>query len=696
MDQKDPTQYWASLTDTAFLDQAHKRIEEYYDDLRNTGLYYVWEKSYRAYYGSRLSGSRFSGQLFDSSELSRSGKEGEITNLKTNHYRNLLQHTLQLTTSQRPALSCQATNSDYKSQAQTILGKGIVDYYMREKKVKKYVHQAVETGLVFSEGWVHMPWNATEGEIYDHQPETGAPIYEGDLEFSCLSPLDIPREIDLTQDDDHDWLFVRTRINKFDLAAKYPEKASEILENVNSDQNKYEQYDSFNLQIRRGDSPDSDRAVMWTMYHRKTESMPEGRMTMFTGNTVLFDGPIPYRQIPLYRFAPENLMETPYGYSPAFDLLGPQEALDILTSAVMTNNAASAVQNFWTERGDTVTVNDLGGGLKHLQSATKPESVQLTQSAPETYEFRQQLIGEMETLSGISATVRGNPEASLKSGASLALVVSQSVQFASLIEESLNSLVEDVGTSIINHLRDFGNTPRVANIIGESNRPYHKEFTGDDLSAINRVVIEAASPMSKTVAGRLQIADSLMEKGMIETPKQYITVLTTGQIDPLYEGIQHELLNVRSENEDIREGRPVVAVITDHHADHIREHKTLLADPEARRNPQFVQSVLAHIQEHLNQWRGADPAILMITGQQPPPPPPMMGPPMGPPPPQGPNGPQNGPPPPQGGSPAPVMEPGNPLEGQMPNQPNMPNMPKNSPPEAIEAYQNIEGPDDVA
>lgn len=688
MQPKDPKQYWATLTDSSFLDEAHKRIEEFYDDLQNTGLFYVWEKSFRAYYGSRLNGHRFQGQLFDSTEMGRSGKEGEIVNLKTNHYRNLLQHSLQLATSQKPVLTCQATNSDYKSQAQTLLGKGIVDYYFREKKVRKHLHQAVETGLVFSEGWVHAEWDATEGQIYDYHPVTQAPIQEGDMKFSTLSPLDVAREVGLTQDDDHDWLFVKSKANKYDLAVRHPDKADDILAEKDHEQTRYEQFDSFDLQIRKGDQPDSDRVVVWTMYHRKTESMPQGRMAVFTGKTLLFDGPIPYREIPLYRFAPENLMETPYGYSPAFDLLGPQEALDVLTSAVMTNNAASAVQNFWTEKGDTVTVEDLGGGLKHLQSATKPESIQLTQSAPETYEFRQQLIGEMETLSGISATVRGNPEASLKSGASLALIVSQSIQFASLIEESLNQLTENVGTAIINQLRDFGKTPRVANIIGESNRPYHKEFSGDDLSAINRVVVEPVSPMSKTIAGRLQIADSLLEKGLIETPKQYITVLTTGQLDPTIEGIQHELLNIRSENEDMREGRPVVVVITDHHADHIREHKTLLADPESRRNPQFVQTVLAHIQEHLNQWRSADPAVLMITGQQPPPPPPMMGPmgaPMGGPPPQGPAPAPNGPPP------GPMMQPQNPVEGQLPNNPNMPNMPKNSPPEAVEAYESMPG-----
>jgi len=670
--------YWASLPEDEFINEAHKKIADFYDDLQSTGLFYLWEKSFRAYYGAKLNGAKYEGQLFDSSGITRSGSKGEISNLKTNHYRNLLRHSLQLTTAQRPAITCRATNSDYKSQTQTILGKGIVDYYFREKKVNKYLTQAVEIGEVFSEGWMHVAWNSTEGDVYDTHPETGAPIHQGDLEFSTHSPLDIPRDVSQKNGDSHDWLFVRNWSNRFDLAAKHPEKAEDILDQAGTSQ-EYEQLDSFDLQIRRGATPNSDRIPVWTCYHRKTEAMPEGRMVVFTGLTTLFDGPIPYREIPLYFFSPEPLLETPYGYSPAFDLLGPQEALDILTSTVMTNNAAHGVQNIWSRKGDKVSVQELSGGLKYFQSEEMPQSVQLTQSAPETYQFRRDLIGEMETLHGISATVRGNPEMSLKSGAALALVVSQSIQFASLMEASYNQLIEDVGTAIINQLRDFGRTPRVADILGESSRPYQKEFNGDDLSAINRVVVEQASPLSKTIAGRVQLADSLLEKGFIENPKQYITVLTTGQLDPAVEGIQHELLNIRSENEDMRDGKPVVGVMTDNHADHIKEHKTLLANPEARKDPNFTMTVLNHIQEHLMLWRTADPAVLMITGQQPPPPP--MAPPM-PPMQQGPQGAPNA---------GPVMDNANPIDAQQPSQPNMPQLPPNSPPEAQQAYEQVPG-----
>jgi len=656
----DDMEYWASVKDPEnIVSHIHTKLDEYYRHLEDTGIYYLWQRSFLAYYGSNLSNAS-RGQLFDAAYLRQ---EKQIVRLKSNHYRNVLKHTLLLAVAQKPAWACRATNSDYKSQAQTVLGNGLVDYYMREKKVGRVIKEAVERGLVFSEGWVHAPWDKTGGDIYEVD-EAGKPIYEGDMVYSVHSPLDVIRDTEL-DDDSHEWLILRDYQNKFNLAAKYPEAKEQILTMIGYD---YEEIESFRFNISQNTTRDT-RVPMYTMYHKRTDAMPNGRLIMIVGNVILFDGDLPYRKMPLYCLKPDTLLESQFGYSPGFELLGLQQGIDVLSTAIMTNNASNAVQNLWTQKGDDLSVKDLSGGMKHLQSETPPQAINLTKTAGETFNFRKDLVGEMETLGGISATVRGNPEASLKSGSALALVVSQSIQFSSLLEESHNELVEDLGTGLIDNLRDFAKTPRVAAILGESNRPFQKEFTSDDLSMINRVVVEQSSALSKTISGRVEIANNLMEKGMIETAKQYITVLTTGQLDPAIEGAQHAMLNIRSENEDLRDGKPVQAIMTENHADHIREHKNLIENPEAKKDPALVGLVLGHIQEHLGLWRSMDPAIMMITGQEPPPPPAQPpGPPQGQQPP--------GPPPPQAGPPQPVLNAPGPMEGQqMPNQPNMPNNP---------------------
>lgn len=668
---KNPTKnkdtYFANLEGQDFIDNIRAKIEEFHDDLSTSGLRDVIERSYRAYYGGNLSDM---GSLFESAKLSRGGRNGEITNLKVNHYRNLLRHALQLATATKPAVACRASNSDTRSQTQAVLGTGLIDFYMREKKVDRLLHQAVEQGLVALEGWVHMPWNPSKGEKYITDAE-GNSRYQGDIEFSVHGLLDVARDINKTHDDNHEWLCVKNKQNRYNLIAKYPQLKDELLQ-ISAEDEVDEDFNIFNNTRSKSD----ELINVYTFYHEQTEAVDGGRLVIFTGDIILFDGKIPYNKIPLFRVTPDRLLNTPYGYSPAIEILAPQQMVDILTSTIASNQAATGVQSIWSQRGDTINVNHLANGLKHFQSDTRPEPISLTQTAPEIFNFRRDLIGEQETLMGISSTVRGNPEANLKSGSALALVVAQSIQFASELERSANGLLEDVGTCIIDHLRQFSTTPRVAALVGNFNRPFITEFTADDLEQINRVVVEQTSPLSKTISGRVEIANQLLQQGFIDNPNQYITVLTTGNLDPAIQGKQSKLLNISAENEALQRGEQVEVVVTENHAEHIQEHHTIIENPEAKKNPILVQNVLNHIQLHLDAWRTADPAILAITKQMPPPPPNQPAP-------MPPEAPQS-----NGQAPQ-VIENEPVLPGDMPNQPNMPNLPPDADPMTQQAYEKM-------
>ena len=94
------------------------------------------------------------------------GQNAEYSNISINHYRNLIQHRLTLTVSQRPTFQPRATNTDYKSQAQVKLAHGLLDYYMREKKLERYIKTAGEFALVYGEGFLRTDWDAQIGEEY--------------------------------------------------------------------------------------------------------------------------------------------------------------------------------------------------------------------------------------------------------------------------------------------------------------------------------------------------------------------------------------------------------------------------------------------------------------------------------------------------------------------------------------------------
>lgn len=572
----------------------------------------------------------------ESHQISFGGEQGELVNLAINHYRNLARHMLVMVTASRPAFQARSINSDKKSQVQAKLANGLLDYYMREKRLERYLKSAVEHAIVLGAGYLKAEWNSTKGEIYDYididestidsYDEEGNPldengnlltpfpIYEGDIEFTNLSPYDVIFDTTKESSEDHDWVLCRTFINRFDLIAKYPEMKEKILGIATKDQ-------AEGRRLTLSPHDETEDVPVYEFYHKRTEALPNGRYVMYLDtDVILMDSVMPYRELPIYRISPSDILGTPYGYTGMFDLLPIQDSINSLYSTIMSNQTAFGVQNILNPRGNDIKVNQLEGGLNFIEynsQVGEPKALNLTNTPGEIFNFVQMLERAMETISGINSVARGNPESSLKSGNALALVQSQALQFISGLQQSYIQLIEDVGTGIVNLLKDFASVPRVAAIVGVNNRTEMKEFKGDDLSSINRVVVDAGNALMSTTAGRAQIAENLLQMGVITSPEQYLQVMNTGNLDTMIDGEINELHQIKGENERLVNGEEVVAVSIDNHALHIREHREVIMDQDMRKDPDLVARTLAHIQEHINLLRTTDPDLLALINQQP-------------------------------------------------------------------------------
>ena len=674
--------YWAEEHDLEIL---HSRLtglnEDWYEYLQETGISYVAQRAYRAYYGSHLNSSQ-DGALFGGAGgagIQRGGKKGEIAKTKANHFRNVILHAIQLATSTQPAFKSVAVNNDYKSQAQAMLSDNVWDYYYKEYSLNKLRVDTLETAYISGEGFAFAPWNDSAGEVTIAN-EAGKESFSGDLEYhGNLSTFDVSRDVESRKShiQDHSWVIVRIRVNKWDLVAAYPDSKDDILGSTNVE-------DTYNSNISgewlraSAEEYDTDQIQLFTFLHKKSPAMPAGRATVFVNGGILDDQPFDYDKYPLYRVAAANVKDSCVGYSPSFDLIAIQHGIDITTTAVMTNNANNAIQKIWTKKNDPLTLSEIEADMVHMQSDEKPEGINLTASAKETYNLRAELKTEIETLSGINATVRGQPPTNLKSGAALALVVSQAVEFGSMMEGSLTEFMEELATDTIINLQQHSKSKRLIEIMGKGNRPFAEEFVGSDINLIRRVIAQTVNPMSKTIAGRLELAKELSERGIVTDPGDYIEVLMTGRVDGITQGTAHEQLSVTEENEALQSGEEVLVILYENHPLHIKEHTSLLYSPKAKEDGDLVKRVLDHIQQHLDSWRTMDPAMLAVLGIAPMPmgQGPGMTPSQAPPPPPGPPGPESGPPP------------GPPSLAEGPNMPNMPNMPVGSPPQAVAAYES--------
>jgi hypothetical protein len=629
-----PQQYFAALPPDELSDELMERVIRYYADLDACGMLRKLRKSYSMYYGGSLQG-----MFSSSSDVGYGGDQGELALVKVNHYRNLITHVLVMTTQSRPALEARASNTDMKSQAQTILANGILDYYMREKRMERFLKTAVEHALIFAEGYVHMEWDVTAGNTFAVDPDSGEQIKEGDIKYSNpLGPLEVIKDTTLTSAADANWYIVASTANKFDLAAQYPHLADKIIALSRRElSTQTETTTTFMPQSQQDASSDS-LIRMYKFYHRRTPAVPEGREFVFLdGGLWLLDAPLPHRDLPgglpLFRISPADFYGTSFGYTPAWDAIGLQEVIDSLHSAVTTNQTSFAVQNILVPMGHNINVQQLSGGLNIIEydpQLGEPKALNLVSTPPEVFKYIDMLKQEQQLLLAVNDVVRGDPQASLKSGSALALVASQAIQFNSGLQASYTALLEDVGTGTIKMLQTFANTKRVASIAGKSQRYMLAEFSSEDIDQISRVIVDVANPLARTLQGRVGMAQDLLQiPGAGVTPEQYLQVVQTGKLEPMTEGRTAELMTVRSENELLATGQMTPIAITDDHILHIKEHKAVIADPAARKDPNVLQASLNHIQDHLDALRNTDPGLLMILGQQPiPPAMPMMQPPM--------------------------------------------------------------------
>ena len=649
--------YFALKDGGELVNACLKRFEDYASHVERTGRLSTWKRAYKKRYVGTIEGSR----------IRMAGDKNQFLITQVNHLGNICNHIINNITGSKQNITPRATNSDFQSLAQTKVARNVLTYYTDKGLEDKHV-LAADICLTFATAYLEEIWNPTDGNDIAVDQETKKTVKDGDVNWYVYSPLDVAFDTTVNSSDDCQYRITRKWENKWELAAKYPQYEQEILSSISSVGNMKKLH--FGHPIYEGDS---DLIPVYTLIHEKNDVIPEGRFVRFidSGSTVLIDNPLPHKKI-LHRICAQEQPGNAFGTSVVYDLLPLQENLDMLESTVATNQAMFGVQTITGIKGAGTDVSFLDGGLRFIETNpmpgvdTRPASLNLLHTDPEIFKQMDHLIQQMEILSGVNSVMRGQPEASLKSGSALALVASQAIQFLSGFQRNYINLIESVGTSLIDILKNYAKAPRLIAVAGKYNTQYIPQFTGQDISDIDRVTVEVGNPLAQTTAGRLQIAQDLLRvPGMIKDANQYLSIIETGTMETLVEGESAQLLLIKEENEALLRGENVIAVMGDDDPKHVLGHNSVLANLDARKTPNVVQAVLKHNMMHIQNAKTMDPILAgmlqlpVLNAPQPPPPPP---------------GPQAIPPKP-GQNAAEVMHNGNPVT-DLAHKVKLPNMPQ--------------------
>ncbi len=684
--------YFASIVDpTEFGRRLSDKIKEYGKAPAVLAVHQRVDKAYQYHFGLSPGGMHLT------SGVTRGGEQGELAEVRVNHIRANALTVLNLTVAPKIAWKPVATNGDSKATKAAYSAEALLEYYWLAREAGHYAIQAVAHCIPLTEGFVFSPWEDGIGEPVAVTPD-GAAELSGDFRFYNVMPWDVVRDPSKRSWDENRWVAVCLWQNRYELAARHPDKAAPILNSCADGEGERDRV--------FGESED---IPVWYFFHKRSP-IPElkaGRESIvLSDGTLIADGELTYDEIPLHRVVPDEQFGTPYGYSQYHEGIGVQEAVDSLTSAILTNQDAFARQMIAVRAGEEFSPEVFSGMTVLSYNTEAPKALQLTSSPAEAFKFADVLKNDLRRVQGVNDAVQGQLPGDAKlSGAALALLSSQAIQQNSGLQTNYIRMVRSIGNCVLNEWKKRTPLPRKIQLVGRSNEFLCREqsLSGADVADIKEVNVDIGNPLQQTHAGKMELAQMYLQTpGAVTSPEQIEQIVTTGRIEHLTKGVRDELILILDENEKIAEGQPPPVMMQDDHLRHGREHRSTLASVAARADPKIVEASIAHIHEHYKVYFGwplpgflpPPPPLDPLSGQPDPnfdpespvhdpmyrqnmmilmgvPPPPMMAPPgMGPPPPAAAAPAEMGPETKQAEN---VMAPPEPAG----NQTNLPGMPRN-------------------
>lgn len=615
--------YWFSDLDPSTIVQKMMAGRQSWSNQQTNPICQSWTRNAIAYYSTILEAQDWQ------SALGFTGDQGELIKMVIPTSRSLVRQIVTLTTKERLSFTAIAESRGADVTEDMRIANGLMKEIIKDCHLDKLRELAAEQACIWGMGFLKPGWRTDMGQPYMANPVEMADgttsqqtEYDGKIDIETPSVFDLQWDARISSWYKLNWVECRTIKNRWDMVASFPELEEAILQipPMSSSNMMFVGQGGTNMQEQ------DDLIYVYELYHKPSSAMPEGRMMMYSDEkTVFHDGPNEYGCIPVISIIPEPIHTMGFGYAILSNFLPAQEMFDTCASAIATNNANLAVQTVLCPRNADINVEQIQGmnyafyTPQNADSGGKPEALQLTQSAPETFKFADFLDKYMTAVSGLNSTIRGTPPAGLTSGTAIATMSANALEFLNSLSKALDLALEQTMYNALKFYKKFAIVPREITLEGKNNKSSSKTFTGKNLESVKNVTIHRSNPLMATLAGRADIADKLLQTGLIKDLQQYFSVIEGAPKDQLYKVELSENDLMESENDALLEGQEVRALSTDDHPQHIRQHAQLLNSPELRMDDAKIQPILNHILEHYQLAQSTDPLLMSMvrTGKMP-------------------------------------------------------------------------------
>lgn len=487
-----------------------------------------------------------------------------------NEVRVLVQRNLAQLTDRVPVMDPVAANGDSAARQQAMVAKGVLEHFHREERVDSLHAEVRKLAYIMGEAFRLCEWDAGTGEVTAAEKDDDGKLrptaYAGAFKNTVLSPFDVAKDTTLRSWRHARWCIARTYENKWELAARYPEKASEIISlGKDIDPEAWGEEVLGVLAVNHSSLVTGDYIPAYHFFHLDGPELQGGRSftVLSPGVWLASPEPLPYDSLPVKRLAPDTPHGTTLGDTNVFDALGIADSLNILWSTWLTNNARWGIGALAMAKGSGISHEWLGNGSSALEytpvpTATNggiPTPITPPASPPESFEVAGRLSGAMMRTVGQNETSMGQLPFAGMPASLVAQLIEQSSQFQNAFASGITEFESECATHELKTLKRFATDPRVYRVIGASKRWMMKKFTGADLEGVDHIAMEPVPALAKSVAGKQMQLDAMVQMGVQLNPMDIVNFFKTGEIDSVLAEEQSTRLRQAAENELLREAQ---------------------------------------------------------------------------------------------------------------------------------------------
>lgn len=593
--------------------------------------------------------------------------------------RRLISQRIMLAKDQRPSFVGVATNNDVESLAQVNISSKAIEYMLTEAKLEEEASDCLQSLGYYGGGALLNTWDYNGGQLVPAQepetdpetgepmqmpvldPQTGEPTIEqnpetGETQYATYTPTKTvqkksgcPKILKLYpwqyardpyQEKGHLVCITKRAVNKYELAAKFPEKAQDIVKcSIDT-----EMGDDALFAWGGRDGVSSDTVILREVWHANCEAVPGGRYACYVSNIGLLgvDEVVP---CPLDEGIPVKFMVsggarywgTAFGYPESSDLLALQTVVNEAVSQSLTNMIRRGNANAYKRSDMQIDQRSFSRGGMLFEKPPGIDKAVEWDDPPEIGSLAQYIIefvtSQAEQQLGGNATSLGKPDANITSGAFAVLMVNIAQKYASDMQEAYDNAITETANDALELTRKNAQHGFWAEIAGIADQPYLELITQDKLQSLKRVKLVRQSPVLSTYQGRELVFDRLV--GLPKRDRADASeMLLSGRMDAFCERDQASKIRIRKEHEYmLQTGKPATVGFTDDHALEGPEHRAELdklrtqllqmleqnlgGTPECQKVEQQCAAFQQHIEDHALALAATNVPTAITCGWQP-------------------------------------------------------------------------------